>query len=539
MSYIALARKWRPRQFSELIGQDHVTKALINSIKRDKLHHAYLFTGTRGIGKTSVARLLAKSLNCENGPTENPCLQCDSCMAIENGGHIDLIEIDGASKTRIEDTRELLENVAYAPTRGRFKIYLIDEVHMLSQHSFNALLKTLEEPPPHIKFLFATTDPQKLPITVLSRCLQFHLRELDEMRLSQHLQWILDQEKINYELEAFSPIAKAARGSVRDALSLLDQCIASGNGALHLKDVNECLGYTQQDYALQLLSALANGNIETVLTIRQQIGKEGGYYKHVLDTLLAHLHEISIIQVLSTDHADNPLNALSSQFTPEDSQLLYQIALKGTEDMPLAPTDAIGFEMILIRMHVFRPAPVQVRPNITIQESTTSTTTLQAPVQTVVPVEMQTPSLPVVNDNRPMRSNPQSMQKDQSWSSIISTLQLQGLAHNALEQTGFISNLNGVITLRTAKSHESLFTTSSVKRIEDALSTYYKEKIKLKIQAEDIPFSSPADEKKQTQKENREHAELALQEDTFFNQLQETFSAKIIKNSIEPVKDGL
>ncbi len=530
MSYIALARKWRPKIFSELIGQAHVTKTLINSIDQNRLHHAYLFTGTRGVGKTSVARLLAKSINCEKGPIGIPCLTCDSCTAIAAGEYIDLIEIDGASKTRVEDTRELLENVIYAPTHGRFKIYLIDEVHMLSQHSFNALLKTLEEPPAHVKFLLATTDPQKLPITVLSRCLQFHLRAIDEQPLTEHLQWILDQEHIQYEYDALAPIVKAAQGSARDALSLLDQCIASGNGALLLSNVNECLGYTQQDYAHQLLEALVHHDIHAALNIRQQIGKEGGYYKYVLDTLLSHLHGISVIHALSITDNTNPLYQLSTQILPEDAQLFYQIALKGSEDLSLAPSYAIGFEMTLIRMHLFKPSPQQTRPSFTSeQKPVLAPAPAPAPAPTPTPTPTPTPEI-----------KPPLLQKsDDSWSMIVSKLKLQGLAHNALENTGFIDKSHGTVTLRTTKSHELLFTSNTVKIIESALSDYYQETIKIKLQADNISFSSPAEEKQKTQQDNRDNAQAALQEDVFFNQLQETFSAKIIKNSIEPAKDSL
>ena len=390
MSYIALARKWRPRTFSQLLGQEHINKALINSLNHDRLHHAYLFTGTRGVGKTSVARLLAKALNCEQGISAEPCLKCDACLAIEQGRFIDLIEIDGASKTRVEDTRELLENVQYSPTSGRFKIYLIDEVHMLSQHSFNALLKTLEEPPAHVKFLLATTDPQKLPITVLSRCLQFNLKHVQPDVISLHLQHILDDEQLPYENQALELLAKAARGSMRDALSLLDQAIASSDNILGEQDVKNILGYTQQDYALQLLQSLAELESKKLLDISKQIAIEGGHFHYVVDEMLSYLHQISISQNIPDNdlfiNASPEILALSTRFTSEDVQLFYQIGIKGTEEIHLAPTVAVGFEMMLLRMYTFRPSSRETTPPLAYQEKRT---------KSIAPVETQSVDVPI------------------------------------------------------------------------------------------------------------------------------------------------
>ncbi|MCX7117035.1 MAG: DNA polymerase III subunit gamma/tau, partial [Legionellales bacterium] len=319
MSYIALARKWRPRTFSELVGQEHMNKALVNSLNHNRLHHAYLFTGTRGVGKTSVARLLAKALNCEQGISAAPCLACDACLSIEQGRFIDLIEIDGASRTRVEDTREILENVQYVPTHGRFKIYLIDEVHMLSQHSFNALLKTLEEPPAHVKFLLATTDPQKIPVTVLSRCLQFHLKHIQPDVIRQQLELILKEEHVTFAPKALDILSLAAHGSMRDALSILDQIIASTDLHIHTEDVKNCLGYTQQDYAIQLLQALASQMPERLINISRQIAMEGAHFNHVLDEILSYLHQISISQSLPTNdpliRSDEQVLALKTLFS--------------------------------------------------------------------------------------------------------------------------------------------------------------------------------------------------------------------------------
>ena len=278
MNYQVLARKWRPQTFEQMVGQQHVIQALINSLNKQRLHHAYLFTGTRGVGKTSIARLLAKALNCEQGISATPCLECETCQAIEKGHFIDLIEIDGASRTKVEDTREILDNVQYTPTQGRFKIYIIDEVHMLSNHSFNALLKTLEEPPEHIKFLLATTDPQKLPVTVLSRCLQFSLKSMNPEQISTHLAHILKEEGIAFEDEALTIIAQAADGSIRDSLSLLDQAIAYGNDKIESHSVRQMLGFTQKDYAVPLLQALASQDANAILDINQSLVEEGATF---------------------------------------------------------------------------------------------------------------------------------------------------------------------------------------------------------------------------------------------------------------------
>lgn len=519
MSYIALARKWRPRTFAQLLGQDHINKALINSLNQQRLHHAYLFTGTRGVGKTSIARLFAKALNCEHGISSTPCLTCDACLAIEQGRFVDLIEIDGASKTRVEDTRDLLDNVHYAPINARFKIYLIDEVHMLSQHSFNALLKTLEEPPSHVKFLLATTDPQKLPITILSRCLQFNLKHVQTSIICEHLQHILTAETLSYDQLAVDLLAKAAQGSIRDALSLLDQAIASCDGHLSIIDVKNSLGFTQEDYALQLLQALAHHSSETVLSISKKIAEESGNFHYVLDELLTYLHQISI------DHSLSKTTTLTSYFTPEDTQLLYQIALKGAQDLSFAPTMTIGFEMTLLRMMVFKPAPLQAFPPSVCHE-------IKIPA-IAVPVIKQQPVL-----EQPQASAP-SFTHNQSWSEIIAQLNLTGLTLNAAENSELLDKAPGVVTLGITKGHQSVFTPSVLNRLEDALSRYYQEKIKISLTC-DVPIgSSPALQKEQIQTKQHEEMTHALQDDAFFKQLQQEFSAQVIKKSISPLKNTL
>ncbi len=361
MTSVALARKWRPKSFAALVGQDHVTTALIHSLEQSRLHHAYLFTGTRGVGKTTIARLFAKALNCEQGISATPCLHCDTCLAIDTGSYIDLIEIDAASNTRIEEIREILDNVPYAPTVGRYKVYLIDEVHMLSQHSFNALLKTLEEPPSHVKFLLATTDPQKLPATILSRCLQFYLRPISVACIAQQLKSILKAEGISYdEEEAIQLLAKSADGSMRDALSLLDQAIAAGQGRVNLSILASQLNLMETHDAEQIIDALALRDTSKLLEISERIACHGGNYEKVLQDLIAAFHQLALTQILA---ASSPLleNAQAlvryrDAFSAEELQLMYQIALKGSQDILIAPTLAIGFEMTLLRLHTFIPA---------------------------------------------------------------------------------------------------------------------------------------------------------------------------------------
>ena len=360
MSYQVLARKWRPRVFSEMVGQEHVLKALINALDSERLHHAYLFTGTRGVGKTTIARILAKCLNCEQGISSTPCGECSACTSIAEGRFIDLIEVDAASRTKVEDTRELLDNVQYAPTVGRFKVYLIDEVHMLSTHSFNALLKTLEEPPPHVKFLLATTDPQKLPVTILSRCLQFNLKNLGQERIVEHLQHVLAEEQVPCEEAGLWALARAADGSMRDALSLTDQGIAHGDGKLTEAEVGAMLGSIDLTAIADIARALVNNDGTEVLAVVQKMSELAPDYNAALADLLSVWHRVAIAQTvpdaLDNRHGDYQLiQELSKALSKEDVQLFYQTVLMGRRDLPLAPDPRTGFEMVMSRMLAFQP----------------------------------------------------------------------------------------------------------------------------------------------------------------------------------------
>lgn len=366
MSYQVLARKWRPKNFQEIVGQEHVLRMLTNALDNQRLHHAYLFTGTRGVGKTTLARILAKCLNCEQGISGSPCGQCNICEAVDSGRFLDLIEIDAASRTKVEDTREILDNVQYAPSQGRYKIYLIDEVHMLSGHSFNALLKTLEEPPAHVKFLLATTDPKRLPITILSRCLQFNLKRIPVEQIEQQLQQICEKENITFEASALGLLAHSADGSIRDALSLLDQAIAFCRSHITSKQTREMLGSIEHDALYRLLEALAKKEGLALLTEIRQLTEHTPDFNQVLEDLLSLLHQLSLAQLIgeASDHTES-IKSLANHFSAEEIQLYYQIALIGRRDLPFAPTPAQGFEMTMLRMFAFTPAKINdENPNL-------------------------------------------------------------------------------------------------------------------------------------------------------------------------------
>lgn len=395
MSYQVLARKWRPQTFADVVGQEHVLTALANGLSLGRIHHAYLFSGTRGVGKTSIARLLAKGLNCETGITATPCGVCDNCREIEQGRFVDLIEIDAASRTKVEDTRDLLDNVQYAPARGRFKVYLIDEVHMLSRHSFNALLKTLEEPPAHVKFLLATTDPQKLPVTILSRCLQFHLKALDVEQIRHQLEHILNEEHIAHEPRALQLLSRAADGSLRDALSLTDQAIASGDGQVSTQAVSAMLGTLDDDQALSLVEAVVDANGERVMSLINEAAARGIEWEALLVEMLSLLHRIAIVQLspaaLGSDMAaiEQRMRELARTVPPGDLQLYYQTLLIGRKELPWAPDRRMGVEMTLLRALAFHPRMPLPEPE-TLRQSFAPV----APTAVMTPPQVQQPSAP-------------------------------------------------------------------------------------------------------------------------------------------------
>ncbi|RNM28629.1 DNA polymerase III subunit gamma/tau [Dickeya undicola] len=411
MSYQVLARKWRPQTFADVVGQEHVLTALANGLSLGRIHHAYLFSGTRGVGKTTIARLLAKGLNCETGITATPCGQCDTCREIEQGRFVDLIEIDAASRTKVEDTRDLLDNVQYAPARGRFKVYLIDEVHMLSRHSFNALLKTLEEPPSHVKFLLATTDPQKLPVTILSRCLQFHLKALDADQIRQHLQHVLEQEQLASEPRALQLLARAADGSLRDALSLTDQAIAMGQGQVTADAVSQMLGTLDDEQPLALIEALVKGDGTGVMALMGQAASRGIDWEALLVETLTLLHRIAMLQLLPSALGEEynqvapRLRELARVIPPAEVQLYYQTLLVGRKELPYAPDRRMGVEMTLLRALAFHPSQTIADPAPVSTPSVTPAVSAPLPVEpTRVPPPVRSSAMPAASVDEPAAS---------------------------------------------------------------------------------------------------------------------------------------
>lgn len=517
MAYQVLARKWRPQRFAEMVGQHHVLRALTNALTSKQVHHAYLFTGTRGVGKTTVARILAKSLNCEEGITPQPCGQCKACQEIEAGRFVDLIEVDAASRTSVEDTRDLLESVQYAPTRGRFKIYLIDEVHMLSTHSFNALLKTLEEPPPHIKFLFATTDPQKLLPTVLSRCLQFNLKRLPIEQITEHLATVANQEQIVYELPALQLLAKAAEGSLRDALSLLDQAIAYGGGQLTLVDMQSMLGTLDQHVALNLVQALANGEAMNVLTQIAQLAEGNPDFSVVLADILSLLQRIAITQIIPTESEEAVVH-LAQQLSPEAVQLFYQIGLFGRRDLPLAPSARGGFEMVLLRMLAFRPETAAIGQP------------LLSPQQKVSQIPVQSSTLTVV-PNLPQESAPLTAEED-AWSALIPSLNLVALVKGLAQHCELKQRQENKWELVLSPKDSWLLNKERERELERILQEKYGENLRLHIQIAHPEGKTPAEKEQQIREVRQETLNATIEGDSFVVCLKELCDAQITKIDI-------
>ena len=429
MSYQVLARKWRPKTFADVVGQQHILTALANGLRENRLHHAYLFSGTRGVGKTSIARLFAKGLNCVNGVTAEPCGVCEHCKAIEEGNFIDLIEIDAASRTKVEDTRELLDNVQYKPVLGRYKVYLIDEVHMLSRHSFNALLKTLEEPPEYVKFLLATTDPHKLPVTILSRCMQFHLKALEPSQIANHLGYILNQEQIPFESLALDKLANAAQGSLRDSLSLTDQAIAMSNGNVTLNIVNEMLGLLDETQAIEMIYALQQGNGEKLMQVVDAVANKAGDWDELLREVAENLHKIAMQQLLpqtSLTEADH-IGFLAKHIAPQDVQFFYQVVVSGRKELSLAPTARMGAEMVLLRALAFHPKFIGQPLNVEVSTQESSPQSPSSAVENRVKPSSQTVSpaieMPVVS--QAIKAHYQDRKKSATNESVAKTAQSQ------------------------------------------------------------------------------------------------------------------
>jgi DNA polymerase-3 subunit gamma/tau len=532
MSYQVLARKWRPRSFDQVVGQGHVLRALINALNQGRLHHAYLFTGTRGVGKTTLARILAKCLNCEVGVSANPCGQCSACQEIDEGRFVDLLEVDAASRTKVEDTRELLDNVQYAPARGRYKVYLIDEVHMLSGHSFNALLKTLEEPPPHVKFLLATTDPQKLPITVLSRCLQFNLKHLSAKAIAAYLGEILQQEAIEAEAPALDTLARAADGSMRDALSLLDQAIAYGDGRVAEAEVNELLGSVPREHLQVLIHALVERDAGAVMGAAGRLAEQGVDFADVLAHLITVLHHAALVQAVPELAQASPAEALAGaalaqSLSPEEIQLYYQIALTGRRDLPLAPEPRTGFEMVLLRMLSFRPAAPAQRPATAAPASAAPPRAETGPGQAMA-------RAPGTGQAAPVRPGPPP-DGELDWATVLSALRLKGVALALASNCSLKSRRPGEVCLVLGQAHAGLRTQNAEQRLQKALGEYFSEDLRLKIENDEHASETPAQVAQRRSDERQRAAEQAIHDDAVVQGMMESFGATIVPGSITPL----
>lgn len=543
MSYQVLARKWRPRRFEDMVGQPHVLKALVNALDQNRLHHAYLFTGTRGVGKTTVARILAKALNCERGVSATPCGECAACQEIDQGRFVDLIEVDAASRTKVDETRELLENVQYAPSRGRYKVYLIDEVHMFSNHSFNALLKTLEEPPPHVKFLLATTDPKRLPITILSRCLQFNLKRLAPEPIAEYLAGILDQEGIDHDPASLRLIAAAADGSLRDALSLLDQAIAFGGGALRRDEVAAMLGTIDRRQVLRLLERLVEGDGRGLLEAVASLDESAPDHGEVLADLLTLLQRIAIRQALPDLGDEDPdfgdaVADLAGRLSPEACQLFYQIALLGRRDLPLAPDPRAGLEMVLLRMLAFQPEAAEPVPDASSSTAGTTGRTAVAPGGVeAAPVQAGPSPAPTGRlPNATETQAPAPVADARDWPALIEAMGLAGLVRELAGNCVLRSIGEQRVELVLAAQYKQLRSPNVEARLEQQLREHFGRPLRLVLKVEDLgDQETPVAARSREQEERLRAAAEAIDSDPNVQALRQAFDAEVDASSIRPL----
>jgi DNA polymerase III subunit gamma/tau len=527
-AYTALARKWRPHSFGEMTGQEHVLRALENALNSGRVHHAFLFAGTRGVGKTTVARILAKCLNCDRGVSATPCGQCASCREIDAGRSVDVIEVDAASRTRVDDTRELLDNVQYAPTSSRYKIYLIDEVHMLSTHSFNALLKTLEEPPPHVKFLLATTDPQRLPVTVLSRCLQFNLKRLSVGLIGSRMTTILKAEAIEFEPAAVQLLAQAGDGSMRDALSLLDQLVAFGNGKALEADARVMLGTVARDHVLRVAEFLAATDGTALLAYANSLDELSPDYAQLLEQLATLLERVALKQLVPEYegdelHSAQLLTRLAGQIPAEDLQLYYQTAILGRRDLVLAPDARTGFRMTLIRMLAFRPA--------------SASTPVSTPAPKSAPKSAPT-SAPTSN-SAPTRAAPAPMAGgDTNWSTIVSSLELSGGPKQLANNCALLGRDGATVRLALDSRSASMRTRGFEDMLAQALSRYFGSPVRLEIEMREAPTETPARAAERDEAQQRSQAQIAFDADPVVGAFKQRFGASVLSDTVRPVKSN-
>ncbi|HEY8085894.1 MAG TPA: DNA polymerase III subunit gamma/tau [Methylophilaceae bacterium] len=528
MSYQVLARKWRPKTFEQVVGQEHVVRAITNALEQQRLHHAYLFTGTRGVGKTTLARIIAKALNCETGITAHPCGVCTTCVEIDKGRFVDLIEVDAASNTQVDAMRDLLDNAQYAPTMGRFKVYIIDEVHMLSRSAFNAMLKTLEEPPAHVKFILATTDPQKVPVTVLSRCLQFNLKQMMPAAISGHLVNILQQENISADIASLNLIAHAAEGSMRDALSLLDQAIAYGAGAVNESEVRSMLGAIDQDYLFTLLETLVNGDGAALLKLAEQMEERSLSFDAALQDLAALLHQIAIAQTMPSAIRDDlpereRIMQLAQKISAEDAQIYFQIAILGKRDLALAPDEFAGFNMTLLRMLAFTPSNQGVA------------TQTAAPARVSQPVS--TPTIQAAQQTAPAQSSPAQVSAavfDGNWRGFTESLK-PGVAKSLAQNSALLSHDANGLVLQVPQNQRHLLEPNFQNPLKTALKDRFGQQFQLRIEigdTQDTPAAQISEEKANRQSS----AEESLRADPFVQEVLKEFGATVIPSSIKPIQ---
>ncbi len=527
MSYTALARKWRPKSFSELLGQEHVRRALVNALASGRVHHAFLFSGTRGVGKTTIARIFAKCLNCETGVTAEPCGVCANCREIDAGRFPDLIEVDAASRTKVDDTRELLDNVQYTPARGRYKVYLIDEVHMLSAHSFNALLKTLEEPPPHVKFLLATTDPQKLPVTVLSRCLQFNLKRLPAADIAAHMRMILEREAVPFDAAGLKLVAQAADGSVRDALSLLDQLIAFGGGQAGEAEARAMLGTISRDHVVRLVELLAAADTNELVRCAQSLEEFAPDYAQVLDELAGLLVRVALKQTVSDYEGDELyelelLERLGAALAPEDVQLYYQTAITGRRDLPLAPDPRTGFEMTLLRMIAFRPGGEAARSGPAVDKPRAAPATVTAAAAAIAPAAAP-PAAERAEDGG-------------QWAQILGQLDLSGAARQLASHCVFVGRQGAVVRLGLDPRNPPVRTPAQEDKLAQALSRYFGAAVRLEFQAVAAGVETPAQAQRRASEAELAAARRSFETEPGVQGLRERFGATVLPDTVRPAK---
>ncbi len=546
MSYQVLARKYRPRSFDTLVGQAHVVQALKNALDQKRLHHAYLFTGTRGVGKTTLARILAKALNCENGISSSPCGTCSACTEIDQGRYVDLIEVDAASNTQVDNMRDLLDNAQYAPTQGQFKIYIIDEVHMLSKSAFNAMLKTLEEPPEHVKFILATTDPQKVPVTVLSRCLQFNLKQMPSASISEYMEKILKEEAINYEINAIYLIAKAANGSMRDALSILDQGIAYCGGTIEEATIKKMLGAIDQSYLFNLIQAVIDQDGQKVIEIAKHMDERNLSFEAALNDLANLIQIISVTQAipesLEVSYLDrDQVIALSKKISAEQLQLLYQITILGRRDLYLAPDEYAGFTMTLLRMLSFAPQDAVIAKNPAIAKNdvahsatkmesaaiskdvSSETFEIKKKIEVTHEIDEDISNKEISKEAVPFNGN---------WRELVDQLKL-GLVKALAQQSELVSFKNNEIILSIADEHKHLLNEAYQKKLELSLSEHFSQRIKLVILQKGAN-NSPLKQKQEERSTLMKDTENAILQDQFVKSLLTEFNAEIIPSSIKP-----